>query len=113
MTAFPSTYPVSRDSYSVVPDDGSIASRADSGKLRIRRLYANTTYVITFQLVRLLPVDLAALESFYATNRLSEIEWTDPYTSVVYVVQMTSVPRVVKVEGAYNSVRIEMEGVRQ
>jgi hypothetical protein len=112
MTAFPS-YKINQDGYSVRPRDGSNETRADSGKLRIRRLYGATRFEISFRLFGMSGSDVTTLQAFYETNKNSEIEWTDPFTSVTYDVLMTSPPYVTRIEGPWAEMSVDLEGTAQ
>lgn len=113
MTAFPDIYMVASRGYQVDPDDGTELLRASSGKLRAQRLYDETRYNIRFLLVGLTAANTQALRQFYETYKLETLEWTDPYTGVIYDVIMTRPPRVVGVETPWATAQIEMEGTRQ
>lgn len=113
MTAFPSTYAVDSKGYSVEPNDGTSASRADDGTLRIRRLYASTRFAIKFRLYKMTSTDTEAVLLFYESNKNQQITWTDPFTSVVYSVLMTEPPSIIDVSGLWSEMEVRMEGVRQ
>lgn len=113
MTAFPAAYGIDQDTYEVVPEDGSQVSEADDGTTRIRRLYGATQYRIEFELFGLSVSDQATLSAFYETNKNTIVEWTDPYTSIVYDLLMLRPPRRERMYGLHASMSFEFRGTAQ
>lgn len=115
MASFPTVYAPKtlQDGYSVEGDDGSELSRADDGTLKIRRLYGETRYSIRFRLAPLSAAQTEAVKQFYESYKTQVIDWTDPYTGVVYDVLMTRQPRITGMQGPWATMQVEMEGVPQ
>lgn len=114
MTAFPTTYPVMADGFRIEVDDGAVESRSDDGTLRIRRLWATSKSRITFRIGILTSVQSLAVTQFYRSYRSQTITWTNPFTSVVFNVVMTSEPLMVEMFGGLQCImEIYMEGVEQ
>lgn len=109
---FPSIYAVlKQEGYQIVEEDGAVETRADSGKLRIRRLWNSSRFRIQFRLAFLGVTDVQAIRQFYRSYRNTEIGWTDPFTGESYTVLMTEPPRYVRTEGRNTVMEIRMEGV--
>lgn len=113
MTAFPSSYGTDAGRYRVMPEDGSSVTEADDGSTRIQRLYGADQYRISFELFGLSLDDRAALMAFYDTNRATQVEWTDPFTGLVYDVLMLRPPRVERVYGLRMSISFELRGTQR
>lgn len=72
-------------------DSGTQTARATNGRLRQRTLYPSDK--ADFQLVLWCNgAEKAALDAFYAANRLADITYTDPADSAVYTVRFASPP---------------------
>lgn len=109
---FPSVYAIlKQEGYQIVEEDGAVETRADSGKLRIRRLWNSSRFRIQFRLALLTVTNVNAIRQFYRSYRNEEIGWTDPFTGDVYTVLMTEPPRYVRTEGQLSVMEIRMEGV--
>lgn len=113
MTAFPSGFKLMRSGYSVVPRDGSVATRADDGSPRVRRLWSETRADISFQLDLMSASDWSTLSTFYETNKGVRITWTDTFTSVTYDALMLEPPVITERHGPWVRARVVMEGVPQ
>lgn len=95
---FPTIYPVLHDGYAIEPGDGVEESFADDGTPRYRRLWANDWTDIRFRIGPLTPTQKLAVLQFYRSYRYQYIEWTDPFTGIVYDVIMTRFPRMSSTE---------------
>jgi len=77
-------------------DSGIQSARATNGALRVRSLY--TADKANFNLVHWCSLaEKEALDTFYAANRLLDVEYTDPADSEVYTVRFTSAPQPVDI----------------
>lgn len=108
---FPLIYKVLREGYSVVGDDGTQLSFADSGKLRKRILFDQTQYEIVFQTIVKTGQGVLNLRQFYNSYKYETIEWRDPYTNLKYDVSMTAEPQLLRTNGTVGWVEIRMQGV--
>lgn len=90
---YPTQYGIGIDGFTVTPDDGSDAKRADDGTLRIRRLYAASRYAIQIPHPYVLNADYLALLAFYDANK-NDVQFTDPRTGVQYTGMLTKPPAI-------------------
>ena len=112
MANYPS-YAIDADTYKAPLSDGSSSSRADSGALRIQRLWPSPRATITFEHPDMSWQDYLDLLQFYTDNLTnSEIIFTDPKSSQVYLVSMPKMPEHTEMFGSvYYRVSVELEGV--
>lgn len=73
-------------------DDGAVSTRAQSGKTRVRRLYAYTVYRFTVHHLNLKPDDYQTLVGFYDTNKNDVVTVTDPLTGESFTGLMLGPP---------------------
>lgn len=106
---FPEIYKCVKDGYSITGDDGTQVSFADGGKMRKRILFDITQYEITCQVLTMTTQEALNLRQFYNTYKYELIDWTDPFTGLLYSVSMTAEPRIVKTSKtvAWNEVRLQ------
>ncbi len=110
--------PIDARSFRLMFDDGSESSRADSGVLRIRRLWPEVRVTITMVHPGLEWQQYTDLLQFYMNNRAdSQINFTVPegdsgMAGQLFLVSIVSPPTPSEMLGTklYN-VRVELEGV--
>jgi len=110
--------PIDARSFGLVFDDGSESSRADSGVLRIRRLWPEVRATITMVHPGLEWQQYTALLQFYMDNRSdSQINFTVPegdsgMAGQSFLVSIVSPPTPSEMFGTkLYDVRVELEGV--
>lgn len=110
---FPTQYTILKDGYSVELQDGTETDRADSGRLWVRRLYAEDRFDIVFRVGPVDATQVLELQAFYQSFRHEQIEWADPYTGQMYQGLMIAPPRQVSLSGIMAAVEFTMEGLAQ
>lgn len=100
-------------SYRISVSDGSESSRADSGALRIRRLWDGLRFSIVMDHPNLEWADFLSLLNFYMTNRTDDqIAFVDPLSEQQYLVSILAPPTHTQMFGSRLYVaRVELEGV--
>lgn len=110
--------PINADAFTIEVQDGSEASRADSGVMRIARMWPGLRFTISVEHPSLEWTDYVDLLNFYMANRLDDqINFTVPdedgnLTGQSFLVSMLSPPTHRKMVGTkLYSVSIQLEGV--
>lgn len=110
--------PINADVFTIEVQDGSEASRADSGVMRIARMWPGLRFTISVEHPSLEWTDYVDLLNFYMANRLDDqINFTVPdedgnLTGQSFLVSMLSPPTHRKMAGTeLYSVSIQLEGV--
>lgn len=112
MADYPDLY-IDARTYRISITDGSESSRADSGALRIRRLWPEIRVTITVEHPSLTWQEFTDLLQFYMDNRADDqINFRDPNSGQMYLVSMVSPPTHSDMLGSkLYKVRVELEGV--
>lgn len=110
--------PINADAFTIEVQDGSEATRADSGVMRIARMWPGLRFTISVEHPSLEWTDYVDLLNFYMANRLDDqINFTVPdedgnLTGQSFLVSMLSPPTHRKMVGTkLYSVSIQLEGV--
>ena len=107
MAAYPTL--MTLRSGSIEHDGGLQSGRATNGKLYVRCLYPADK--ATFNIVHWLTLaEKNALDTFYAANKLLDVEYTDPADSEVYTVRFAAAPQPVDMT-PYWEVRVSLREV--
>lgn len=90
-------------------DAGLQTARATNGALRVRNLYPADK--ANFNIVHwLTQAEKDSLDTFYAANKLLDVEYTDPSDSEVYTVRFAAAPQPVDMT-PYWEVRVSLREV--
>lgn len=110
--------PINADAFTIEVQDGSEAIRADSGVMRIARMWPGLRFTISVEHPSLEWTDYVDLLNFYMANRLDDqINFTVPdedgnLTGQSFLVSMLAPPTHRKMVGTkLYSVSIQLEGV--
>jgi hypothetical protein len=107
MATWPSTLPITRDSFKESPPNRVIRSNMDVGPDKVRRRSSNAPRPVSLSLF-LTSAQLATFDTFYLENDAYSFTFTHPRTGLVVSARFTSEPDY-SVEETMWRVSVEME----